>query len=189
MLTFAGWVVGATAAYAQMDSQLIALFGPSTAKTLLAAVKNSQQSQGVVATSISVVTLMIGATTVLAALEAVLDQIWNSGASAPSGLRGWIRPRFLSFGFILALGFLLLVSLTLSTGLANLRERFSTHHASLVGIVGAIDITLSLCLVSSLFALIFRYLPARRLPWKSVLVGVFSRLSFSILAAGLSGYI
>ena len=78
-----------------MDSQLIALFGPSTAKTLLAAVKNSQQTQGVVATAISVVTLMIGATIVLAALGAVLDQIWNSGTRAPSGLRGWVRTRFL----------------------------------------------------------------------------------------------
>jgi membrane protein len=171
ILTLAGWVVGATAAYGQMDSQLIALFGPSTAKTLLAAVKNSQQTQGVVATSISVVTLMIGATTVLAALEAVLDQIWNSGIRAPSGLGGWVRTRILSFGFVLALGFLLLVSLTLSTGLANLRERFAAHHASLVGIVGAIDIALSLLLVSSLFALIFRYMPARRLPWKFVLMG------------------
>jgi membrane protein len=171
ILTIAGWVVGATSAYAQMDSQLIALFGPATAKTLLAAVKNSQQTQGLVATSISVVTLMIGATTVLAALEAVLDQIWNSGTRAPSGLRGWVRTRFLSFGLILTLGFLLLVSLTLSTALANLRERFSVHHASLVGVVGALDVIVSLSLVSSLFALIFRYMPARRLPWKFVLMG------------------
>jgi membrane protein len=171
ILTIAGWVVGATAAYAQMDSQLVALFGPATAKTLLAAVKNSQQTQGVVATWISVVTLMIGATTVLAALEAVLDQIWNSGTRAPSGLRGWVRTRFLSFGFILTLGFLLLVSLTLSTGLANLRERFSIHHAALVGVVGVLDIISSLLLVSSLFALIFRFMPARRLAWNFVLMG------------------
>jgi membrane protein len=171
ILSIAGWVVGTTAAYAQMDSQLVALFGPATAKTLLSAVKNSQQTQGVVATWISVVTLMIGATTVLAALEAVLDQIWNSGTRAPSGLRGWVRTRFLSFGFILTLGFLLLVSLTLSTGLANLRERFSIHHAALVGVVGALDIISSLLLVSSLFALIFRFMPARRLAWNFVLMG------------------
>ena len=171
ILSIAGWVVGTTAAYAQMDSQLVALFGPATAKTLLSAVKNSQQTQGVVATWISVVTLMIGATTVLAALEAVLDQIWNSGTRAPSGLRGWVRTRFLSFGFILTLGFLLLVSLTLSTGLANLRERFSIHHAALVGVAGALDIISSLLLVSSLFALIFRFMPARRLAWNFVLMG------------------
>lgn len=171
LLTIAGWLVGAQAAYAQIGSQLNSLFGPSTARVLLGAVKSSQHTQGLIATIVSVVTLAIGATTVLAALEAALEQIWRSGALARAGLRGWIRTRFLSFGFILTLGFLLLVSLTISTALAALRARFASQNAALVGVIGALDFLLSLALVSLLFALIYRYMPARRLPWRIVARG------------------
>jgi membrane protein len=171
LLTLAGWVVGATAAHAQVGAQLNSLFGPATARTLIEAMKNSQQGQGVVATSVSVITLAISATTVLAALNQALELIWKSTAATISGWRGWVRTRFLSFGFILALGFLLLVSLTISTGLAGLRKRMAAEHMALVGMIGILDTIISLLLVSALFALIFRYMPARRLPWKVVCAG------------------
>jgi membrane protein len=171
LLAIAGWIVGASAAYSEMTLQLEALFGPATAKILLGAVKSSQQTEGLFATIVSFITLMISATTVLAALEAALEQIWGSASLAPPGLRGWLRARFLSFAFILTLGFLLLVSLTISTGLTSVRARFAAHNPALVGMVGAFDIILSLLLVSALFALIFRYMPARRLGWKAVALG------------------
>jgi membrane protein len=171
LLTTAGWIIGATAAYSEMTLQLNALFGPVTAKILLTAVKSSQQAQGLLATIASVVTLMISATTVLAALESALEQIWRSESPALTGLRGWLRTRFLSLGFILTLGFLLLVSLTISTGLASVRTRFAAHNTALVGVVVVLDILLSLLLVSGLFALIFRYMPARRLAWSVVAMG------------------
>jgi membrane protein len=171
LLTIAGWIVGTTAAYSEMTQQLNALFGPATAKILLGAVKSSQQTQGLFATIVSVVTLMISATTVLAALEAALEQIWGSGSLAPAGVRGWLRARLLSFGFILTLGFLLLVSLTISTGLSSVRTRFAAQNTALVGVIGVLDVLLSLFLVAALFALIFRYMPARRLDWKPVAIG------------------
>jgi membrane protein len=190
LLTIAGWIVGATAASAQIGEQLNSLFGPSTAKILLGAVKSSQQSQGLIATIISVVTLLISATTVLTALEATLEQIWKSAALASTGLRGWIRARFLSLGFILTLGFLLLVSLTLSTCLSALRTRIAAHHAGLVGALGALDVLMSLLLVSSLFALIFRYMPARRLPWTVVAMGgLLSAILFDIGRWGIGLYL
>jgi membrane protein len=171
LLTLAGWIVGAKAAYGQVGEQLSSLFGPSTATILLDAVKQSRQTQGLIATATSVITLVIGATTVLAALEEALEQIWKSAALVPKGVRGWVRTRFLSLGFVLALGFLLLVSLTVSTALANIRARIATAHAALVGVIGVLDFVVSLFLVSSLFALIYRYLPARRLPWRVVMAG------------------
>jgi membrane protein len=171
LLTTAGWIIGADHAYTQIGAQLTALFGPATAKTLLAAMKSSQHPEGLIATATSAVTLLIGATTVLAALESALDRIWESGSLVPSGAWGWVRARFLSLGLILTLGFLLLISLTISTGLAGIRERLAEHHAVLVGSVGAIDFLLSLLLVAGLFALIFRYMPARELPWRVVTAG------------------
>ena len=171
LLTTAGWIVGVNEAYSQIGAQLTGLFGPSTAKTLLIAMKSSQHPEGLLATVVSAVTLLISATTVLAALESALEHIWESTSLVPTGMRGWIRARFLSLGFILTLGFLLLISLTISTGLAGIRMRLAARHAILVGSVGLIDFLLSLFLVSSLFALIFRYMPAKELPWRVVAAG------------------
>jgi membrane protein len=171
VLTTAGWIVGATAAYSQIDAQLNGLFGPSTAKILLGAIKSSQQTQGIVATVVSVVTLLIGATTVLSALQTLLEQVWKSEALATVGVRGWIRTRFLSLGFILTLGFLLLVSLTISTGISTLQKHLGDQHSAAVWLIGALDLLVSISLVAFLFALIFRYMPARRLPWKDVAIG------------------
>jgi membrane protein len=190
LLTIAGWIVGLNEAYAQIGAQLTALFGPATAKTLLSAMKNSQHAGGMIATATSAVTLMIGATTVLSALENALEHIWESASLVPSGLRGWIRARFLSLGFILTLGFLLLVSLTISTGLAGLRTRLAERHAALVGGVGILDLVLSLLLVAFLFTLIFRYMPARRLPWRVVAAGgVLTALLFDAGRWGIGLYL
>ncbi len=173
VLTTSGWIVGATTAYSQIGAQLSALFGPSVAKIFLEAINHSQQTQGLVATALSVVTLLIGATTVLSALQTLLQQIWKSEALSSAGIRAWIRSRFLSLGFILALGFLLLVSLTISTGLSMLRKHIGERYSAAVGMFGAFDVLLSIFLVALLFAFIFRYLPAKRLPWKSVAMGGF----------------
>ncbi|MFL6605868.1 MAG: YihY/virulence factor BrkB family protein [Steroidobacteraceae bacterium] len=171
LITVSGWFVGTTAAYDDIQAQLTSLFGPSTARILVVAAKASQQGEGLVATVLSIVTLLIGATSVLAALESALQQIWQSAALARSGVLGWLRTRFLSLGFILALGFLLLVSLTVSTALANVRLHVVKHHAALVGTIGLLDFLASLLLVSLLFAMIYRYMPARRLPWRVVFTG------------------
>jgi membrane protein len=167
----AGLLVDEKTLYGEVGTQLTALFGPSTAKIVLGAVHSSQQTQGPLATAVSIITLLIGATTVLAALQAALEVMWKSEAPSMSSVWGWARTRLLSFGFILALGFLLLVSLTLSTALANLRGWVANRYPGFVMGVGALDLLLSLGLVSALFTLIYRYMPTRRLPWKSVIIG------------------
>ena len=167
----AGLIVDENALYGQVGTQLTALFGPSTAKVVLGAVHSAQHSQGPLATAVSIITLIIGATTVLAALQAALDVMWKSESPSMSGVWGWTRTRLLSFGFILALGFLLLVSLTLSTALANLRGWVTNRYPGFVVGVGGLDLLLSLGLVTALFTLIYRYMPTRRLPWKPVLIG------------------
>jgi membrane protein len=181
LLTIAGWVVGEKVAYGQVGAQLNALFGPATARILLGAVESSQKMEGLVSTLVSVVTLLIGASTVLTALETALEKIWKSEGLRSGGLRGWVQVRLLSFGFILALGFLLLVSLTISTGIANLRAWVAERYTALVSIIGALDLVASLLIVSLLFALIYRYMPARRTPWKTVIAGgVLTAILFNI---------
>jgi membrane protein len=171
LLAVAGSVFGAQAAYGQLWAQLQGLFGPATAKTIMGAVQASQHAQGWISTAISIVTLLIGASTVLSALQTALDQIWQSGEIAPGGWRGIVRSRLLSFGFILTLAFLLLISLTISTALSNIRAGLAHRHAALVGVLGIADFAISLVIVTWLFTLIYRYMPARRVPWSVVVVG------------------
>ena len=190
LLTIAGWVVGQKSAYGQVGAQLDALFGPSTAGILLDAVRSSQQTHGLISAATSVITLMLGATTVLGALQTALNQIWKSGKLVPTGVWGWIRSRFLSLGFILALGFLLLVSLTISTGLSHLQHRVSTEHGAVVSLLALVDIASSLVVVSCLFAVIFRYMPARRLPWKVAAMGaILTAVLFDLGRWGIALYL
>lgn len=135
------------------------------------AAKKSQHVQGPVATATSVVTLLIGATSVLASLSYSLQSIFQSPALKAGGFGGWLRRRFLSLGFILTLGFLLMVSLTLSTGLASLRAHIAASHPALLRLLGTADVAISLLLTAVLFSLIFRYMPARKLTWSVVMSG------------------
>lgn len=171
LVTIAGWIVGAEAAHAHIGAQLRSLFGSGTAEILLEAMRNSQGKGGPLATALSIVTLLIGATTVFAALETALERIWGASAQAPKGIYGFLRARLLSFGLVLAIGFLLLVSLSISTALAGLRAVFAERHAELLVTIAAADLILSTTLIAALVAVIYRYLPARRLPWRSALLG------------------
>jgi membrane protein len=190
LVALAGWVVGTTAAYNHVSFQLNALFGRATAKIILEAVATSQKTEGLISTAVSIVTLLIGASAVLAALESALEKIWGTEALLSSGWRAWVRTRLLSFAFILALGFLLLVSLTVSTGISNLREYAVERHAAAVSLIGVADFLISLVMVSSLFALIYRYMPSRRTPWKVVIAGgLLTAILFDIGRWGVGLYL
>ncbi|HTV80702.1 MAG TPA: YihY/virulence factor BrkB family protein [Steroidobacteraceae bacterium] len=171
VLTVAGTIIGQSAAYDQIALQLTAMFGPATTRILMGALKSSQHANGVLPTVVSVVTLLIGATTVLAALEDALERIWNTRSVRRTGLRGWIRTRLLSLGIILALGFLLLVSLTVSTALSSVRELIGQRYADVLALFGAIDHVLSLVSVAIIFTVIYRWMPAERLRWSIVVPG------------------
>lgn len=171
LVTVAGWIIGQELAYGQLRVQLDGLFGAATADVLFKAMRSSQSGDGIIATVMSVVTLIIGATTVFSALESALEHIWKAQALAPGGLWGWLRSRLLSFGIILAIGFLLLVSLTITTALSALRKVIAARFSELVILTGVLDFVLSITLITGLIALVYRYLPARRLPWKPVLWG------------------
>jgi membrane protein len=181
ILAVAGWIVGEKSASGFLESQLHMLFGKSTASVVLDAMRNSRQAEGVFATVVSVGTLLIGATTVLAALDEALEKILGGTPRPGSGVVNWLRLRLLSFGFILALSFLLLVSLTVSTVIAGLRSWIADLYSPLLGVIGVADLAVSIALTTSLFAVIYRYMPTRRLPWKVVASGgLLTAILFSI---------
>jgi membrane protein len=174
VVTFLAWLVGAEVADAHISGQLQLLFGQSTADMIVQAMHSARQEQGIWATIVSIITLIVGATTVFSALETALEQIWGVKKNGPAGWRGFVRTRIVSFGFILAVGFLLLVSLTLTTAMAGLRDWVGNRYGGLIGMLGVLELVLSTALGTGLIALIYRYLPATRLAWRHVLIGALA---------------
>jgi membrane protein len=185
-----GWIVGAEAADAFVGQQLNLLFGETTAKMVVEAMHAAQRTEGVWATVISFVTLVIGATTIFSALESALQQIWGVKDKRPGGWRGFVRTRVVSFGFVLAIGFLLLVSLTMTTALAGLRGWVANRYEGIVGALGVLEFVASTALGTALIALLYRYLPAVRLAWRHVLWGAFvTTLLFQVGRWGIGLYL
>jgi len=170
-VTIAGWIVGSDVAYSYLGNQVTMLFGKPSADLILEAMQSAQTQDGLWATIVSVVMLLIGASTVFAALESALQQVWGGRAALSRDWRAFVRARLMSFGFILAVGFLLLVSLTLTTALAALRGYALRHFEGMVGLFALTDFLLSIGLGTGLVALMYRYLPAKRLPWRQVVTG------------------
>jgi membrane protein len=135
-----------------------------------------------IATSIGVVTLLFGASSVFVELQNALDRIWEiPKRKRMNGLWRILRARFLSLGLVLGVGFLLMVSLLVSTAMAA----FGTWLSTLVGHWRAallmVDVVLTLGISAVLFALLFKYVPQQRLAWADVWVGgVVTAVLFSI---------
>lgn len=190
LVSFAGWIVGGEVAYSYVGRQLTLLFGRPSADLVLDAMRSAQSTEGTWATLVSVVMLLIGASTVFAALESALQQVWGGRRAPPRTWRGFIRARLISFGFILAIGFLLLVSLTLTTALAALRGYVLRHFEGMVGALASLDFLISIALGTGLIALMYRYLPARRLAWRHVLIGALvTALLFHLGRWGIGLYL
>ena len=166
-----GWIVGAESADRFIGEQLELLFGQSTAKLVVQAMHSARQTQGIWATIVSIVTLIVGASTVFGALESALRQVWGANVPQTGGWRGFVRTRIVSFGFILAVGFLLLISLTMTTALSGLRGWVAHRYEGLVAMLGVLEFVVSTALGTGLIALMYRYLPAVRLAWRHVFTG------------------
>lgn len=112
----------------------------------------------------STLLLFVGATAVFARLQAALNLIFHTDAKRLAGIYPWIRKRMFSFGVVFALGFLLLVSMTLTTAL----EIFFSNVPSLLPALGNVA---GLVIYSFAFALLYHYLPDRRVHWRQALLG------------------
>jgi membrane protein len=149
---------------------LLGATGASAVRDLLTSAEYLDKSR--VATSIGVVTLLFGASSVFVELQNSLDKVWEiPKRKRMHGVWRIIRARFLSLGLVLGVGFLLMVSLVVST----LMAAFGTWLASMMGhwrvTLLVIDVVLTLGISAVLFALLFKYVPQERLAWADVWVG------------------
>jgi YihY family inner membrane protein len=135
----------------------------------------SEPARSTFASIVSIVTLIIGATSIFAELQSDLDRIWRAPEMAkPAGLRGLLRSRLLSFGLIVSIGFLLLVSLVVSAGLAALGTWWGAWFGGWVIALQIVNQIVSLVFVIALFALMYRILPSVRVGWQDVWHGAIA---------------
>lgn len=120
----------------------------------------------------SVITMIIGATTVFAELQSDLDRIWRvSLPPRKSGLWNLLRTRLLSFGFVLGVGFLLLFSLIISAAIAGFGKWLSSLFAGGEVVLLALDLSISFAITTLLFALIYKFMPRATIAWRDVWIG------------------
>jgi membrane protein len=153
--------------------------GAETVQTLL---KNAQQpASGILATVLAFITLLFGASAVFIELQDALNLMWDVSERNATSLMGLIRQRLFSFGMVLSVGFLLLIFLIISAGLAFVGHYFGQFVPMPPVILQAINFITSFVAISGLFALMFKYVPAAKISWKDVSIGaVGTAFLFSI---------
>ena len=173
VIAVAGFVWGREAVQGEIVGQLTGLIGKEGATGIQALIESANQpTQGVVATVISTLVLIVGATTVFAELQSALDRIWQvPQVPKASGIWATLRTRLLSLGFILGLGFLMLVSLVSSAGIAALGGWAKGLLPGWAALLYVINLVFSVGFTTVLFAMIFKLMPQAQVSWRDVWVG------------------
>jgi YihY family inner membrane protein len=171
-MAVAGSIFGPNAAETQVLDQMRNLLGAAGANAVQSLLSSAHQSglKGFAA-GIAVLTLLVGATSVFGELQYTLDYIWKSPPKKTTAWWRIARSRILSIGLILGVGFLLLVSLILSSALAALGAWLGAFFIQWNVILPTIDLVLSLGLTTILFAMIFKYVPREDIAWGDVWIG------------------
>ena len=187
VIAIAGFVYGADTARKAVVKQFAELIGPVGADAVGGLLKAASTAEtGGTATAIGVILLLIGATTVLVELEDDLNRIWEAPAREESGLAMLVRQRLLSFGMILAIGFLLIVSLVVGSAIAAFSARWDASALGATGLFIA-DFTLSVVVFTALFGMLYKWLPNVRIAWHEVWIGALTTavlFDFGRLAIG-----
>lgn len=167
-IAVASLVFGERAAQGEIVKQIEGTIGPKAAEAIQDMLKNTHASGGsVLATIVGFVLLFFGASGVFVELQDSLDTVWKVKPKPDRGFLDVVRDRFLSFTVVLGTGFLLLVSLILSAGLAAVGK----FWASDAYIWQGVNSLVSFAFVTLLFALIFKLLPDATVAWQDVWIG------------------
>lgn len=190
VIAIAGLAFGRDAAQNAITEQLSGLMGQQTAEVLQAAVASAaNKPSGVVATIVGIITLMVTASGVFGEMQTALNVIWKAKPKGTTVSR-LIRARAASLGLVAALGFLLMVSLVVSTVLTAFGNYLDSILPFGQVILTVLNVIVSLVLISFLFAAIYKVLPDRNLEWGDVVVGaIVTGVLFTIGKSLISWYI
>lgn len=172
VLTIAGFFFGDEAARGALEQQLAQLVGPDGTQAVQGILDNAgNRAGGLVSLLVGLLTLFIGATTVFAELQTDIDRIWKVQAPRGAGLLRYLRQRLMSFGVILGVGFLLMVSLVISAIIAALGSLWEQWLVGTEILLQLLNFALGFAMITALFALIYKLLPSLRIAWSDVWVG------------------
>jgi membrane protein len=170
----AGMVFDTDAVRGQIVNQLDRLVGPEGANAVQSLLDGaSQQRTGSVATALGSVAFLVAATGAFLELQAALNTVWRVKANPGANLKAFVVDRLRSFGLVVAIGFLLMVSLAVTAGLAVFSTWLSRHASSLPLLWSGVPALVSVVGTTSLFALLYRVLPDVHLQWRDVTTGAF----------------
>ncbi|MGY0504765.1 YihY/virulence factor BrkB family protein [Luteimonas sp. e5] len=175
-------IPGAQDAVVEQIRQLVGPEAETVARTVIA---NAQErpDTGSIGGWWSIALLLVGASAVFAQLQDALNRIFRTDASSLSGIIEWLRKRLFSFGILLALGFLLLVSMTVTTALELLLGGLDAPQPMLAALA-------SLLVYMVAFAFMYHFLPDRRVRWRLALLGgAFTAVLFALGRLGIAWYL
>jgi membrane protein len=173
-IAVAGLAFGQEAAQGRIVAELSGLLGDAGARALEGTVESSRQpAAGLMATMGALLTLFLGATGVFGELKGALNVVWDvrDDGPKPGFIIGMLRDRLWSFAMVLAVGFLLLVSLLVNAALAAAQGAFARYLPKPTLLLQGANTLASLAIITVLFALIFKFLPDARVAWNDVWVG------------------
>ncbi len=174
LLSIAGMIFGPDVARQEIYTEMQNIIGPTgtgAIRAILGSVEESQSSG--FAALLSAAILLFGASGMMLALQDALNQIWNVEPLPGKGIKLLLQKRLLSFAMILAIGFLLIVSLVATAAVSFLTEFLVEQIPPLAVGLPFIDLLLSILLIAILFAILFKYLPDARMTWADAWAGAF----------------
>lgn len=172
VISLVALVVDAEVARRLIFDQLSGFLGAKGAEAVHAVLQAAdQREEGMLAAAVSLAMLVVGATSVLAELQRDLDLIWRYQKPASVGWLHLVRPRLWGFSLVLAIGFLLLVSMVLSAAVTVLGSLWASVLPGAGPLLRILELVVSFALVTGLFAMIYKILPSVSIAWKDVWVG------------------
>jgi membrane protein len=190
-IAVAGLVLGQEAAEGRIVGQISGLIGTTSAAAVEAMIAAARKpSSGILATIIGLATLLFGATGVFGELQDSLDTMWGVKPKPGRGFIRMLKTRFVSFTMVLGIGFLLLVSLVVSAAISALGAWLAGLLPLPELLMQAINLIVSIAVVTLLFAMIFRVLPDVDIAWRDVWVGaLFTAILFALGKLGIGLYL
>ncbi|ALI98620.1 YihY/virulence factor BrkB family protein [Rufibacter tibetensis] len=186
----ASFFFGEKAVTGQLDTQISSLVGREAATEIESMMaKLHLEGPSPLATWIGIGTLVFASTTIFVTLQESLNNVWNLKTKAKNGILKLIMDRVLSFGMILSISFLLLVSLVVSAAIGVLTDYLQRLLPGIAVIfIYLLDVIVSMGLITLLFALIFKYLPDAIIRWRDVWVGAAATAFLFLLGKYLIGW-
>jgi membrane protein len=172
-IAIAGLAFGREAVRGEIVGQIDGLVGHQGAQAVQGMLEGAARpSSSIPATIIGIVTFFLGATGAFLELQTDLDAIWRvKPKQSGSFLQALVKQRLISFGLVLAFAFLLLTSLVVSAALAALHTYMGNAFPGVAVLWEALDVLVSLAVITALFAMIYKVLPDVKLAWRDVWVG------------------